>query len=545
MRRRLVFVLLMVLVLIGAGLAYANGSSPLAGSPTVLLGGVPIESGIQEVPPHPKLTLRLPPGAHAGDYRAALDGRDLAIVAAATAPTMALPAMPQASWHHLELWRQALGIRLNRSSLAFRTAEPLQLAAAWLAGTGSVRVDVSWSRPLQDPAPLEAAMRAAGASVDRTQVAIVGRWPASAAGTRLSFSVPAGFSSSTGSYLATAFAPALTVPTVQPYSEVQLSTPVSVSTAHLKLQAYYESTPTGRADLAAHARQLDILTPDFYGLGGDGHLYSQVDAPALEIARQAGVEVQPLVTNINFDGGQAHALITRPGGAGSVATSLIDEAKRLGYTGYQLDFENLSADDRSGFTTFSSALARQLGAAGLKYSAAVIPRKQSSPGGLLTQGSGYSAPYDYAGLSHDARWLSLMAYDQHTSGTPPGAVAALDWVRELVQGTSGGVDRGKLYLGVPLYYRDWALGSTTSVGPYSEALQLAVDNGAGIGWDFQSGSAYVRYSVTGAEHVFWMDNRTSLAEKIAIAKEMGFAGVSAWRLGFEDPGFWDLWAVRH
>jgi spore germination protein YaaH len=82
------------------------------------------------------------------------------------------------------------------------------------------------------------------------------------------------------------------------------------------------------------------------------------------------------------------------------------------------------------------------------------------------------------------------------------------------------------------------------VGPYSEALQTAIDNGAGVGWDFTSASAFVRYRQAGAEHILWMDNRASLAAKIAVAREMGFAGISAWRLGFEDPGFWDLWPGR-
>jgi ABC-type proline/glycine betaine transport system permease subunit len=32
--------------------------------------------------------------------------------------------------------------------------------------------------------------------------------------------------------------------------------------------------------------------------------------------------------------------------------------------------------------------------------------------------------------------------------------------------------------------------------------------------------------------------------KIAVAREMGFGGISTWRLGFEDPAFWDLWPSR-
>jgi spore germination protein YaaH len=482
----------------------------------------------------------------ASDYRAALDGRAVSVQADGTGSArLRLPAMPQMTWHKLDVWRSGFGgAHLQASTISFRTAEPLKLAAAWLVGKGSARIDVSWSRPPRDAAILEAAVRAAGASVERSETAVIGRWANAVTGSHLGFTVPAGFSSTTGSYLGTAFSPALTLPPQRPYSDVQLSSPADAGTAGLKLQAYYVATPIGLADLATHARQIDILTPSFYGLSGDGHLLTQVDSQALAIARQQHVEVQPLVTNVDFDADIAHDIIASPSGADTAAANLVAEAHQRGYTGYQLDFENLHTADRDGFTRFSSALGQKLSAAGLKYSAAVIPRKGSGGGGVLSilpQGSGV---YDYPALSRDCRWLTLMAYDQHTNGTPPGPVAALDWVRQVVQGTSGGIDHSRLFLGVPLYYRDWAGGSGPGVGPYGEALQLAVDNGAGVGWDFGAGSAFVRYSLSGTDHILWMDNRASLAEKVAVAREMGFGGVSAWRLGFEDPGFWELWPAR-
>jgi spore germination protein YaaH len=331
---------------------------------------------------------------------------------------------------------------------------------------------------------------------------------------------------------------------VRPYSEVQLSEQSVVKTTGLKLQAYYVSTPTGRADLAAHANRIDVLTPDFYGLGGDGQLYSQVDDAALRIASAAGIEVQPLVTNLDFDADKAHAIIANPSGASTAAANLVVEAHRRGYKGYQLDFENLHASDRDGFTSFSVSLGQALSSAGLKYTAAVIPRKLFGAGGILSIAPQASAVYDYPALSRGSRWLTLMAYDQHTTGTPPGPVAAIDWVREVLAGGSAGVDHSRLFLGVPLYYRDWTLGGDTTVGPYSEALQNAVDNGAGISWDFQAESAFVRYRRAGAEHILWMDNRASLAAKVALARAMGFGGISTWRLGFEDPGFWELWPNR-
>src|SRR5258708_35790729 len=80
-----------------------------------------------------------------------------------------------------------------------------------------------------------------------------------------------------------------------------------------------------------------------------------------------------------------------------------------------------------------------------------------------------------------------------------------------------------------------------TVGTYREAIQKEGAHAGGLGWDFRAATPLIRYSQGGAEHIVWMDNRASLAEKIGVAKQMGFAGISVWRLGFEDPGFWDLW----
>lgn len=535
-----------LLVLAGGGAAYALRANSASTPPALLLDGVPLDSGSQDVPPQPTLKLGLRAQSSASDYRATLDGRDVTVQAdGAGSARLKLPAMPQMTWHKLDVWRPGLGgVHLQDSTVSFRTAEPLKLAAAWLVGPGSTRVDVSWSRPPRDPSLLETALRQGGASVERTDTSVIGRWPLAGAGQHVGFIVPAGFSSITGSYLVNPFTPALALPPQRPYSEVQLSNPPGIGTAGLKLQAYFVSTPIGLADLAAHARQISILTPDFYGLDGDGRLLSNVDSQALDIASKARVEVQPLVTNIDFDAEKAHAVMASSSGADTAAANLVAEARQHGYTGYQLDFENLHAADRDSFTRFSAALGQKLAAAGLKYSAAVIPRKGSAGGGVLSILPQSTGVYDYPALSRDSRWLTLMAYDQHTNGTPPGPVAALDWVRQVIQGTSGGLDHSRLFLGVPLYYREWTVGSGPGVGPYGEALQFAVDNGAGVGWDFGAGSAFVRYSLSGAEHILWMDNRASLGEKIAVAREMGFGGVSAWRLGFEDPGFWELWPAR-
>src|ERR1035437_11197136 len=97
-------VLVLMLLVAGAGVGYALRSG-VQGPTTVLLDGVPLDSGSQQVPPHPVLTLGLASGSQSSDYRALIDGTSVAVESRGGAATVRLPAMPQASWHRLAGWR--------------------------------------------------------------------------------------------------------------------------------------------------------------------------------------------------------------------------------------------------------------------------------------------------------------------------------------------------------------------------------------------------------------------------------------------------------
>jgi spore germination protein len=123
-------------------------------------------------------------------------------------------------------------------------------------------------------------------------------------------------------------------------------------------------------------------------------------------------------------------------------------------------------------------------------------------------------------------------------------VAGLDWVQRVVDASVTGLDRSRLSLGVPLYYRDWPLRGNASAGGYEEAVASAAAHDGAISWDFTAQSPMVRFNAAGEEHVVWFENQASLTAKIGVAKQMGLAGVSAWRLGLEDPTWWDLWPPK-
>ncbi|MEA2647465.1 MAG: hypothetical protein QOE92_2548 [Chloroflexota bacterium] len=520
---------------VAGGLVFINDP----GQPAFFeLDGRRLEATANNLPPSPSLVLKLDrPGRPAG-YHVSLDGHEVALTE--TSDTSALVRLdgplPQSSSHRLEAWStDRFGRRVALTVLDFRTADPLALAVGWTAGD-DVQAEVSWSAAPASTSAIEAAIRDAGGEPEVHDGGVTGRWPRTAPDYTLRFAA-AGVTAVNGGFLPAAFESHF-APGPGAVALVQVSNQAPVDGAGMRLHMYFVDTATGRADLAAHARQVAVLSPNFYSVDGGGELHSSVDPAVIATATAAGTEVQPLVTNTDFDAVGAHELLTIPGRVDGVADRLVAEARGRGYTGYQLDFENVNPLDRTGLTDFSKGLGSRLKAAGLAYSVAAVPTRL--PGAPNV----FAAPYDYAALGSDGSPLTLMAYDEHTRAGDPGPVAGLDWVRQVLEASGQGVPSGNLYLGVPLYNRDFATSGSPVARGYEEALDLAVANHAGLTWDFQTSSAFFKYSRDNVAHIVWMDNAASLRAKLTLAREKGLAGVSAWRMGFEDPAFWDLWPSR-
>ncbi|MDQ6747401.1 MAG: glycosyl hydrolase family 18 protein [Candidatus Dormibacteraeota bacterium] len=541
--RRRTLVAVAVVLALAVGALISRGAGVVAQvAPSVTVDGMALTPGAREISPRPALGLLLPPGSGAAEFRASLDGHPVAVEAApGRTARLDVGELPQGSHHHLDVWRAAIGpARVGDVGLDFQVTEPLQMAAAWLISSAQTTVQVSSSRELADVGPVADALSRAGASVHRDERGIEGRWQP---GRPARFTVPARVRATTGAFLPADFAVSAGALGTLPSSRVDLSSPALPTPTGLRLQAYYITSPASRADLVRHARQVSVLSPTFYSAAADGRLVKAVDEQTLSIARDAGVEVMPLLTNQDFSGDNARRIFASPAAVDALTAALVTEAQARSYSGYQLDFEGLAFSDRDALSRFSQRLAERLRGAHLKYSTAVIPRKQPQATGL-EQLFSHAGAYDYEALSRNATSMSLMAYDEHTSATDPGPVAGLDWVQRVVEASATGLDRSRLYLGVPLYHRDWPLRGAPSAGGYDEALSTAAAHDGTISWDFPSQSPFLRYSAPGDEHIVWMENRASLLAKAQVAKRMGFAGLAAWRLGLEDPGFWDLWPGR-
>jgi len=308
---------------------------------------------------------------------------------------------------------------------------------------------------------------------------------------------------------------------------------------------YYSDDSSGLESLQAHSGAMTVLAPQCYGLDREGVLHGQLPAGVLEVTRRAGLPVMPLVTNPGFDRSTAHALLQNPQAQERAAKSLAQLAERDQYVGWQLDFEGLDPDDKQAYTRFVARVAARLHHDHSLLSVAVVPRfsddyPDSSAPGFHT--GEWGAAYDYRGLGRIADFLVLMAYDQHTPSTPAGPVAGYDWVQAILEYAVSRVPSTKLLLGVPFYGREWVEspgGNPAHSLAYKDLKRYLDDPGSERYWDDLFRTAWFQRHEGDILRTAWFDDARSLREKIKLVQLDHLRGYAAWRLGMEDPEFWE------
>ena len=328
----------------------------------------------------------------------------------------------------------------------------------------------------------------------------------------------------------------------------------AVALLALKAVFYMTSEAGSVRSFLAHTKQIDIVIPAVYSADAEGVVRGTLDPQMMEAARQDGVPVMPIIVNPGFDQPTVHAMLINPEVRTRLARRLLEECRRHRFYGIQFDFENVAVADRDALTALVRETAAALGAEGFKLSIAAMYQSPAHPGS-----GGYSrwlydnwlGAYDLPEIAKHVEFISVMTYDQHTDRTPPGPIAGLGWVEEVLRHCLKLIPKEKLSLGIPLYGRRWhaaapAGDARPAVATLSapEAIALAAEMGARPQFDPRDRAPWFHFLRDGVrEYVFYSDAR-SFRERYRLAERHGVHGFSAWVLGAEDPAIWKLLTAR-
>ena len=494
-------------------------SQPL-GLVVITAGGAAIDDGATDVPT--TLDLKVSAGRPLGsdEVTASLDGNRLATKTAGNSASASTRPMQLASHHQLKV-----EIDGDDHEIAFQVIGLTNVAAAeHLDPSATVLADIAFQHP---PDHNAVAMNIPGGSwTDAKHLRIA--WPQSAVPNQIA--LPATLPIDGGSHLVSAFSMPLTPTPRAGTLRRAVAEPVGVSPQ--PVLAFVVATAASHASAQANASHISELAPTGWRLEATG-LSGSPDATTVSAGASAGTPVWPLIQN---DPAQADPLgqaLSDSSARSRLVEQVAAAAVAGGYPGVNLDIEALNATSRDDYTQFVDELTSRLHAKGIKIVVDIVGHRP----GHLTE---FSAMFDATKLRAITDATVLMAYDEHTEADGPGAVAGLDWDRELIAGTFGGGALSNVWLGLPLYARVWS-GAGVNSTSYADAVATALGQpGAVVDYDFGAQTPYIRVNST----LTFFDDSDSLARKAAIAKDRGMAGLAVWRLGFEDPSFWTLALAR-
>ena len=311
------------------------------------------------------------------------------------------------------------------------------------------------------------------------------------------------------------------------YTYITMDTPVNMvwhQVTSADANAYF-------ADATANMTGVNVISPTwFYLTDTAGNIANISSADYVSQAHEKGLQVWGLIDNFTQDVSTTETL-SSTAARQNIISQLIQAAVSVGMDGINVDFESLSEDVGIHFLEFLRELSIECHKNNL-----VLSVDNPVP-------EDFTSHYDRAEQGRVVDYVIIMGYDEHYVGSEAGSVASLPWVEKGIQDTLEEVPAERVINAIPFYTRLW---NTTGGAVTSEAIgmdqaqQVIAENNVETYWDKTTSQNYGTYDVDNSTYQIWLEDSQSIAEKVKLVSKYGLAGVSAWKLGFENSGIWQV-----
>ena len=285
------------------------------------------------------------------------------------------------------------------------------------------------------------------------------------------------------------------------------------------------------ADATANMTGENVISPTwFYLTDTSGNIASIASADYVSQAHEKGLQVWGLIDNFTQEVSTTETL-SSTAARQNIISQLIQAAQDVGMDGINVDFESLSEDVGIHFLEFLRELSIECHKNNL-----VLSVDNPVP-------EDFTSHYDRAEQGRVVDYVIIMGYDEHYVGSEAGSVASLPWVEQGIQDTLDEVPAERVINAIPFYTRLW---KTTGGNVTSEAIgmdqaqQTIADNNVETYWDKTTSQNYGKYDIDNSTYQIWLEDAQSVAEKVKLVSKYDLAGVSAWKLGFENNGIWQV-----
>ena len=301
------------------------------------------------------------------------------------------------------------------------------------------------------------------------------------------------------------------------------------------------------ANVLQSTKGINVVSPTWFYLNDNkGNLFSLADQDYVDYCHKNDVEVWALVSNLENPDADSTYVLTHTSTRDYLTNQIISAAIEYNFDGINLDFEALSGEVGDAYIQFIRELSIKC-----ENNDLVLSIDNYVP-------SSYTAFYNRKEQAVFADYVIIMGYDEHTSISEDiGSVASIGFVEKGVTDTL--VPAEQTILAMPFYTRIWELTPKAGSGedvesasegyiPYTftcfeEGMQTVenryTENGAQAVWSEEDGQYVAEYQKDGKTYKMWIENESSLEEKLKIMKQHQLAGAAYWKLGFERPSAWN------
>lgn len=304
-------------------------------------------------------------------------------------------------------------------------------------------------------------------------------------------------------------------------------------------------------EMIANTKGLTTISPTWFSVANNsGDITSIATADYVNYAHQAGIDVWALVDNFGSNIDQVE-LLSHTSARSNMINQLVSEAIQYGIDGINVDFEKIPEEAGEHYIQFIRELSVRC-----RVNHLVLSVDNYVP-------KGYNGHYHRKEQGIVADYVIIMGYDEHFSGSyEAGSVASYNYVKEGIEETLKDVPAEKVINAIPFYTRLWnerektedelkeeagteAANYNTKVVSEALGMEAAAKRiesiGAEVTWDEVARQNYAEWQdADGSTYKIWLEDASSIEEKLELMKDNHLAGCAAWKLGFEDKSIWDL-----
>jgi spore germination protein YaaH len=302
------------------------------------------------------------------------------------------------------------------------------------------------------------------------------------------------------------------------------------------------TTPSANSNISSilsSSKGINVISPTWFYLNDNsGNIASLAGSEYVTYCHSQGVEVWALVSNLENTDVDTAEVLTHTSTRQKLVNQIVSQAIQYDLDGINLDFESMTESEvGDSYIEFVRELSIKLSNNGI-----VLAVDNYVP-------SAYTAFYNRSEQAKFADYVVMMGYDEHYSGSDVGSVASISWVSQGITDTLAEVPSDQLILGMPFYTRVWTTESSddsdskgdvsSKVYSMSAASDFLKAHGATKTWNEDSGQNYAEIKDGNTLYQVWLEDSSSMEERLKEMQENELAGAAFWKLGFETKDIWD------